>query len=235
MDKKAKFRNKFRVQQLYYDGHDSSVWHHSEAPDARGHLIEVRAPEYVSRPCWRELLAAADLIDSTVVRFADGAERAGPDETDHIYQFFFSDYATARKLAIRVQSSARNKRKDLMRRVRLDEAGGFHNQWAIDQLFEIQQGRCYYTRVPLTKSPKNFVKDHLISIFQGGTDWPGNLVLATCDANRYKGGVQSAEGFLQELAENRGQKWLSEQIAFCREVDRRRQILDEEFRRLYDR
>lgn len=54
-----------------------------------------------------------------------------------IYQFLFSDLATANAMALRVQSSARNKRKNDIRRIRLADAGGFHDKNILDKLFEI--------------------------------------------------------------------------------------------------
>lgn len=175
-------------------------------------------------------MAAADLIENETIRFADYLTWADDEEVEDIYQFYFQELDTARQLAARVTDSARNKRKDLDRRILLDKAGGFHNQWAIDQLFDIQKGLCYYTGDRLTKSPKNFVKDHLVSVVKGGTDWPGNLALTTWEANRLKGGSLTPAAFLEILAEQRGPDWYRHQLTFCKEVDTRRMKLDLEFR-----
>ncbi len=66
----------------------------------------------------------------------------------------------AKTLALRVQRSARNKRKDEVREYREDMAEGFHTDDCLDELFKIQQGRCYYSGELLVKNPNNFSKDH---------------------------------------------------------------------------
>ena len=216
---------KFWISSLYYHGHDSSVWGEQKPPE-RGHVIEIIAPCYVSKPCWKEIREVADFIDTVTLDYEDGIV--------DIHQFFFSNLDAAKKMALRVQRSARNIRKERVRRIRLDEAGGFHDKEILEKLFEIQQGCCYFSGDPLVKFPKNFVVDHILSVYRGGTDWPGNLALVIKEINTWKGGHASSAETLQWLAKKRGQSWLRKQKAYCKKVDKEREQLDFEFQRARD-
>jgi len=215
---------------LYSWGHNSSVWGDEVRPPKEGHVVEIVAPYYVSRPCWEKIVEAADHIDTVELDFRKFIDWAEDTEKEHVHQFFFSDLNVAKEMALIVQKSARNIRKNIMRRIRLDEAGGFHNKEVLDRLYEIQQGRCYYSGDSLTKKPKNFVVDHICSIYLGGTNWPCNLALVIQEINTWKGGHASSEDTLQWLAEKRGKDWLRLQKAYCLEVDKEREKLDLEFR-----
>lgn len=223
-----------RAEFLYEYGHNSNVWDQNMNPHNKGYVIEILAPYYVSRPCWEEIIEASDHMDTAVIDFRMLVEFAEDAEQETVYQFFFSDFEIAKKMVLRVQNSARNKRKDLMRHIRLDKAGGFHNIKVLDRLFEIQQGRCYYSGKRLIRQPKNFVVDHIIPIYLGGTDWPGNLALVIKEINTWKGGHASAEDTLQWLAKKYGKDWLSEQKTYCHEVDRKRENLDLKFRHQHE-
>lgn len=223
-----------RARSLYTWGHDSSVWGFAGQPPQRGHVIEILAPNYVSRPCWDVLFETADQIETIKFDFSKHVEWEVVSEQENIYQFFFSNIDTAKKMALKVQKSARNKRKDLDRRIRLDEAGGFHNKWAINRLFKIQEGRCYYSGEKLTRHPKNYVVDHIQAIYLGGTDWPLNLALVIKEINTWKGGLKSSNDTLKWLAKKRGSNWLNIQKKYCLKVDKRRAELDLEFRQRFD-
>lgn len=219
-----------RAFSLYEWGHDSSVWYTELRPSTEGHVVEIVSPHYVSRPCWEEVFEAAYRVDTVSIEFFGLIDWVDSPEEETVYRFFFDDFNVAKKMALRVQNSARNRRKDAARRIRIEEAGGFHNQEVLVRLFEIQQGRCYYSGDPLRKQPKNFVVDHIVSIYLGGSDWPGNLALVTKELNTWKGGHASAEDTLRWLAKKRGKSWMRSQKEFCREVDRKRENLDQEFR-----
>src|SRR5690606_3605986 len=112
-------------------------------------VVEIVDPYYVSKPCWKEMCEAADRADKYLLDLNTFCEWDAEPDIAEIYQFFFSDLEIAKAMASRVQSSARNKRKDDVRKIRLVDAGGFHNKNVIDRLFEVQQGRCYYSGEPL--------------------------------------------------------------------------------------
>ena len=221
-----------RIQNMYYFGHDSSVWSEYKPPK-KGHVVEIVAPCYVSKPCWNEMLKAATHIDTIEIDFGDLTESVSEPAKECIYQFFFFDIEVARTMALRVQKSASNIRKDFVRRTRLEEAGGFHNKFVLDRLFKIQHGRCYYSGDALTITPKNYVIDHILSIYSGGTNWPYNLALVIKEINTWKGGHASSKDTLLWLAKSRGTSWLQQQKAYCKEVDRKREELDREFKLLH--
>jgi len=234
MSKYESFENlRMRSSSLYEYGHDSSVWGENE-PLEKGHVIEIVDPYYVSKPCWEEICEAADHIDSVTLDLHKFIEWEDEAEQADIHQFFFLDIEIAKKLALRVQKSARNKRKDLIRNIRLEKAGGHHNKEVIERLFEIQKGRCYYSGDLLCKSPKNYVIDHIHPIYLGGTNWPKNLALVIKEINTWKGGLTSSTETLKQLAKSRGKDWLREQKQYCNEVDRERTKLDQEYRRSND-
>jgi 5-methylcytosine-specific restriction endonuclease McrA len=212
-----------RLFALSQYGHDSSIWSYSDSPESRGHLIEILSPNYLSQPCWNRLFEVADYCYKVNLNFKE-------DDLSEVFQFFFIDIGVARQMALKVQSSARNKRKDLVRNLRLVEAGGFHSPEVIEQLFSIQQGKCYYSGELLSKSPKNYVVDHIHPIFEGGTDWPINLALVLSKINTWKGGHSTSVETLKWLSKSKDNAWLTSQKAFCEQVDKKRTELDKEFR-----
>lgn len=220
-----------RTDSLDAFGHSSSVWQPDVIPPERGHLIEIIASCYVSRPCWEAICEAANFIDAISMDFRKHIPFTDYTTPQTIHQFFFSDFDIAERMAQKVQKSARNKRKDVQRRLRLVGAGGFHDSDALGHLFEIQRGRCYYSGDQLRQDPKNYVVDHIHPINLGGTDWPHNLALTTKEINLWKGGLASAEDTLNWIAEKRGAKWMRLQKAFCLEVDRERLKYDREFQK----
>ncbi|MCJ8311752.1 MAG: hypothetical protein HRU38_08510 [Saccharospirillaceae bacterium] len=218
-----------RVSWLELYGHQSNVWGETCSIELEW-VVEIVDSFYVSKPCWKEICEAADRIDSTALDLNMFCEWDNEPDIVDIYQFYFSDIEIAKAMALRVQSSARNKRKDNVRRIRLEKAGGFHDQSILAKLYEIQQGCCYFSGEPLIKNPKNYVIDHIKSIYKGGTNWPRNLALVLREINTWKGGHSTSAQTLKWLAKERGQHWLRNQKELCKEVDLRREALDKEFR-----
>ncbi len=215
-----------RLIALRQYGHDSSVWKYSDSPENSGHLIEVVSPSYVSRPCWDQLVEGSDYSCKVKLHFNES-------DFQEIFQFFFQSLEVAKDMALKVQTSARNKRKDLARDLRLVEAGGFHTSEVVEQLFLIQQGMCYYSGEQLSKSPKNYAVDHIQPIFKGGSDWPINLALVLNRINTWKGGHFTSLETLRWLSKSKGKAWLISQREFCNVVDKKRANLDKEFREKY--
>lgn len=222
-----------RVLWLQQYGHESNVWGEKCGIELEW-VVEIVDPVYVSKPCWKEIFEAANRIGRTPLDLNMFCEWDNEPDIADICQFYFSDMEIAKAMALRVQSSARNIRKDYVRRTRLEEAGGFHDKSVLAKLYEIQQGRCYLSGEPLIKSPKNYVIDHIQSIYNGGTNWPRNLGLVLREINTWKGGHASSAETLKWLAKERGQHWLRNQKEFCKEVDLRREALDKEFRSKHD-
>ncbi|MFT6905958.1 MAG: hypothetical protein ACJAS1_002621 [Oleiphilaceae bacterium] len=222
-----------RISWLREYGHESSVWVENKSSEME-HVVEIVDPCYVSKPCWKEIYEKADRIERITLDLNIFYEWENEADIVDVYQFFFSNIDAAKIMALRVQSSARNIRKDDFRRIRLDQAGGFHDKSVLEKLYEIQRGRCYYSGAPLVKQPKNFVVDHILSIYKGGSGWPKNIALVIKEINTLKGGHASRTETLNWLAKELGQSWLRDQKAYCREVDQRREELDREFRRVHE-
>lgn len=224
----------FRCDRLLTRGHDSSVWGYAEKPTKLGHVIELLLIDCVSKPCWDTLKEAADLTRSFDLDHTHRIERSGTIVDiimGHVFQFYFKDLATARKMATMVLYSAKNLRKDRIRAKRINTAGGSHDKAVIERLFDIQNGRCYYSGDILTKRPKNYSVDHIIPVAKGGVDWPVNLALVLDEINTWKGGHATSQQTLLWLSRDRGKAWLKRQKAFCSDVDRKRADLDDAFRR----
>ena len=218
-----------RVSWLQQYGHESNAWGEKNGLELEW-VIEIVDPVFVSKRCWKEICESTDRIERASLDLNMFCEWDNGTDFADVYQFYFSDMEIAKGMASRVQRSARNIRKDDVRRIRLAEAGGFHDKSVLAKLYEIQQSRCYFSGEPLTKSPKNYVIDHIQSIYKGGTNWPINLALVLREINTWKGGHTSSAETLKWLAKERGPCWLRNQKKFCKEVDLRRASLDEEFR-----
>ncbi len=222
-----------RVSWLQEYGHESNVWGDKCGTELKW-VVEIVDHIYVSKPCWKEICEAADRIDRATLDLNMFCEWDNEPDIADIYQFYFSDMEIAKAMALKVQSSARNIRKYDVRRIRLEEAGGFHDTSVLAKLYEIQQGRCYLSGELLIKRPKNYVIDHIQSIYKGGMNWPRNIALVLREINTWKGGHASSAETLEWLAKERGQRWLRNQKEFCKEVDLRREALDKEFRSKHD-
>lgn len=218
-----------RVSWLREYGHESNVWGEKSCSEIEW-VVEIVDPCCVSKPCWKEICETADRTDNYFLDLNMFCEWETEPDIAEIYQFFFSELEVAKAMALRVQSSVRNKRKDDIRRIRLEDAGGFHDKNVIDKLFEIQQGRCYYSGELLITQPKNYVLDHIQSIYNGGTNWPENLALVLKEINTCKGAHATVMETLKWLAKERGQRWLREQKKYYKAVDILRVELDREFR-----
>lgn len=202
------------------------------------YVIEVVRASYISKQCWELLCNSAlskssEILDLNV--FIDG-EFFRDEEPDprlyeiEVHQFFFEDPTLAKEIAFKVSDSAMNKRKRFNRELRLYKAGGWHNREVINTIFEIQEGKCYYSGEPLCKDPKNYVIEHIHPVVFGGSDWPTNLALVLKEINTWKGGLRSPDETLRYIAKTKGKNWLNAQISFCDEVDKRRAELDREFK-----
>jgi hypothetical protein len=104
-------------------------------------------------------------------------------------------------------------------------SGGMYEKEDIDRLFEIQEGRCYYTGERLTRNPKNYSIDHIVPVAEGGSSWPGNLALVTVDANQEKHD-QSKRKMFAILEARYGKEWQLNQRELCKRVDSRRRVVD---------
>ena len=86
------------------------------------------------------------------------------------------------------------------RRIRQNRAEGFHLPEHLALLWQIQDGRCYFSGEPLGSSFEDslFQVDHLVPLVAShpcgvrGTNWPTNLALVTPRVNQMKGSLAAA-------------------------------------------
>lgn len=130
--------------------------------------------------------------------------------------------ATLRRLIDKVRS--RDKARKRSQRL-LIESEGVYEQEDIEELFLAQEGRCYYSGANLKWSPRDFVIDHLVPVKEGGSSWPGNLVLCQSHLNTEKA-VLSRQKFFKILKARFGAEWYESHKPFLKETDARRRIID---------
>lgn len=80
------------------------------------------------------------------------------------------------------------------RQARLANAEGFHNADDIQEIFEHQNGLCFYCKKELVE----YDVDHFIPIIKGGSNSKENLVIACPHCNRSKG-KKLPQDFMKEI------------------------------------
>ncbi|MEW8139492.1 MAG: HNH endonuclease signature motif containing protein [Candidatus Thiodiazotropha endolucinida] len=93
-----------------------------------------------------------------------------------------------------------DREKDRRRRGREREAEGYHTEDQIEAVWGMQDGRCYYCGESI-KPPgaeKPFQKDHIISLYHGGTHWIENIALTCVRCNSLKCAMD-VQSFKKEL------------------------------------
>jgi len=133
---------------------------------------------------------------------------------------------TSERLYERIKRFQKNRARSELRKQNLMAlSGGIYEKEDIENLFEIQEGRCYYTGAPLTRNPKNYAVDHIVPVTEGGSSWPGNLALASVEVNREKHN-RSKRHIFATLEKRYGKGWRADQREFCKRVDARRRAVD---------
>lgn len=150
------------------------------------------------------------------------------ETADDYITFKIQNEGDANRLSNAIRKFEQGKRRSESRRTSLYlNSGGMYEKEDVDQLFIAQEGLCYYTRQPLTKNPRNFEVDHIIPVAKGGSSWPGNLALAIKQVNQDKNDW-SKDTVLSRLGKQYGQDWLKSQREYCKRVNARRKIIDEQ-------
>jgi 5-methylcytosine-specific restriction endonuclease McrA len=111
-----------------------------------------------------------------------------------------------------ILSILRSKSQYERRKGRKKLVSGFHKPEHYKTLWEIQEGKCYYSGQPLGNfEDRRFEVDHIIPISGGGpfeeinsnsSDWPTNLALTDPSINRLKG-IRDANSFLSYARRNK--------------------------------
>lgn len=107
-----------RVSELLTWGHTNSLWNPEIVSSESGHVIEILSADYISRPCWEKIQTAANKICVYKLEW-----RELEDGFIEIHQFYFSDSKIAEEWALKVRSSACDKRKNKRRRIRNEITG----------------------------------------------------------------------------------------------------------------
>tara|TARA_Y100000052_G_scaffold25338_1_gene28764 strand:- start:6340 stop:7086 length:747 start_codon:yes stop_codon:yes gene_type:complete len=219
---------------LFQSGWTSNVIHFNflqfnQTPFAFQELyIDLLGEEFVSKPCWRSLLASSVEQKIIIRRNKYDYVIDFPKGNYECFRFIFNDVKECTALAMKVQKSATNKRKNSVRQARLKASEGFYDNTVLKQLNTIQCGKCYYSGELLSK--ENTTIDHLVPLCEGGSQWPVNLVLCTIEMNRKKGGALDPYELVDSLSKIKGEVWAKHQVAFMLNVDEQRFKLDRDFK-----
>jgi len=109
-------------------------------------------------------------------------------------------------------------RKDSM----LEKSAGLYEKEDIENIYKIQKGLCYYSGKPLHGK---YSIDHIKPVRSGGNSWPENIALVLKEINQEKHG-KTKTAFLNKLKKSYGKQWFKKQMAFIKNVDNQRKIID---------
>ncbi|WP_370243212.1 hypothetical protein [Marisediminitalea sp.] len=219
---------------LFQSGWTSNIYYfnvhqYNATPCAFSELyLDILSQDFVSKPCWNALLNSNAELREIIRCNTHDFVFDFPKGSYSCHRFTFEDARECATFASKVQKSATNKRKNITRAARIKATEGFYDKGILKRLYEIQQGRCYYSGDKL--NDKNQTVDHLVPLCEGGTQWPLNLALCTFEMNRKKGGHLGSFELLNILAEKKGEKWAREQVSFMLSVDEKRYALDRDFK-----
>lgn len=83
----------------------------------------------------------------------------------------------------------RRRQNKEIRLYRLSKNGGKHTKKDVSELYDLQEGMCFYCGASLSPDgKKTFEVDHFIPIIEGGGDGVNNIVLSCPACNSMKGG-----------------------------------------------
>lgn len=102
------------------------------------------------------------------------------------YYFSHHSKSTVNELVDKISIRKRREASSAARQESMLYCVGKHTQSDLEELYDAQQGLCYFSMALLSKSPKNYEKDHLHPVSKDGTDWPDNLALILKSINTKK-------------------------------------------------
>ncbi|MDO8909513.1 MAG: HNH endonuclease domain-containing protein [Pseudohongiella sp.] len=146
--------------------------------------------------------------------------------------FSVSSRENADKVYSKFKSWEKNRNRSESRKSSLQIlSSGVYDKNDIEDLFEAQEGLCYYTGMELVNDPKNYAIDHVVPVTNGGSSWPKNIVLCLSTINQQKHN-HTKQKIFSVLKNQYGQEWYERQKEFCKKVDRIRLKIDKRRRKL---
>jgi hypothetical protein len=149
--------------------------------------------------------------------------------TDHRYCFAKAD-GGRRDNALKIMTDYYEQKESAIRRKNLEMlCEGTYTLDDIRAIFEIQQGRCYFSSEPISFEREDYSIDHLKPVCSGGSFWPGNLALVTKEINQEKHWRTKAQ-YCSFLEKSKGTSWVAQQKAWCADIDKARRSVDRDRR-----
>ncbi|VAW82620.1 hypothetical protein MNBD_GAMMA12-571 [hydrothermal vent metagenome] len=116
-------------------------------------------------------------------------------------------------------NSYHRKRRELTR------SSGMYTQADLNELYEIQEGKCFFTGESLAGGKRGYSIDHIKPIREYGSSWPGNLALVNLATNNEKRHLSKTQ-YMHVLKKRNGDAWLKKQRAIRKEIDIKRKSVD---------
>ncbi len=151
-------------------------------------------------------------------------------ESDAHLMISFRSEDDAENCRMEIKKYGRNlERAERRRSTETWASGGRYETTDIEQIFDIQEGKCYYTGQPISRESKNYSVDHITPVCSGGSSWPSNLALVLKQVNEEKHDL-SQRAYLQLLEKRNGTEWARRRKGECRNIDLKRRKVDKQRR-----
>ncbi|WP_260292394.1 HNH endonuclease domain-containing protein [Sedimenticola hydrogenitrophicus] len=122
----------------------------------------------------------------------------------------------------------RNKERSEHRQFLMTMSGGVYEGEDLEEIFRIQEGKCYFTGTPLSPpshDKKNYSLDHLRPVCRRGSCWPENLAYVLKEVNQEKHDRSKAV-YWNILEKRHGTDWVNERKSIAKEIDKKRKLID---------
>ncbi len=140
-----------------------------------------------------ELLGEPIRRDEYCVCFKKGESEAVDSAVEILRIYYRNHSATVRRRSNEMQNSM-----------------GVYYPADIRSIYEIQQGKCYFSGEPISLERRDYAIDHLKPVNVCGSSWPENLALVTKEVNLEKRDRTKAQ-YLNMLTKKHGQEWKEQQ------------------------
>lgn len=183
---------------------------------------------------WRILFLAHEWLEMPEnvreIVLEHGTEELLPEHRRYmgkVFKISKEHYRRADNLWSELARKQRNIEAAKYRAERAAMVGGVLTERHKRMIWEIQNGRCYYSGEILSISPKNYHLEHICPIASGGTYWPENMAYVLAELNSRKG-WHSRESLDEFLLERYGIASIQEQASEQLRQDRERENLTED-------
>ncbi|MEJ1384778.1 MAG: hypothetical protein RPU52_02580 [Candidatus Sedimenticola sp. (ex Thyasira tokunagai)] len=109
-------------------------------------------------------------------------------------------------------------------------SGGVHESDDLDDIYDIQNGCCYFTGKPILSGKSDALIFHLKPLDCGGDHWPGNIIYVSKEINQDKHFMAAAQ-YWRLLEKMHGTEWVKERKKVTRKFDVKRRAVSRKRKR----